>query len=180
MPAHEKIYARFLSPGTFVHEESRVPLETGTVDEALRLSSTLVERHGARPFGFMLLTMLVHEPIPDGRGGTLEVVPKELERSGMYFLGGQVLRFEEVRAQEPPESVLSRNMENNDFPIVIETVRGYRAANPFRVDDVSIDPETGKVVVRGDDPELVAYRAACRATWKQECEAWKAEHSASS
>lgn len=93
MTVHERHYVRFFSPGTFVKEESQKAIESWDVPLAVRMSQSITERHGATPFGFEFTTQLEGDPISDRRGGVLEVVPKQLASSGVYFLGGEVKKF---------------------------------------------------------------------------------------
>lgn len=168
----KQIFARYFSPGTLFSEVSDRPLETGTVEEAVAGAKKIVERYSARPYGFDLITMIVAEPIDDGHGGTMEVQPKQVARKGRFFLGGKLIRYEEAVKREGSGSIMCSNMHCNNDPIAIEILNGYRNTQIFNEEDVIVDPETGAVLRRGDEPELVKYRADKIAEWKEELEEW--------
>lgn len=153
-----KTIVTFLSPGTFVGEQSCRDIASPDPALAVEMSRKIIERYGARPYGFYFSTVLVSNPVPDGEGGTLEVVPKEVDRTGIYFIGGTIRTFDAVeRAAKPDERILLDNMRWNEFKIVVENTNSYRSVHPFGERDVIID-DKGAIVRRGDDPELVAYR----------------------
>lgn len=150
-----KHYAHYMSPGTFFHETSERELKAADVKEAAKLAATITERHAAKPFGFQLIERRVHEPIPDGEGGTMKVVPKELQRSGTYFLGGTIRTLDELeRENDPKMEILRSNMICNGWPIMLQNDNSWRA---FEERDVLLDSE-GNVVKRGNAKDLVEYR----------------------
>lgn len=155
----EKHYVTFLSPGTFMSEQTTKPIESWDPARAIALGEDVVERHDARPYGFVFETRLVSDPVPDGRGGHLRVESKLLERSGTHFLGGKLRTFDEVESlADPKEEILLSNMRSNEMSIVCEVRRGYKSTHPFGERDVVVDA-VGRIVERGDDPARVAYRA---------------------
>ena len=72
------------------------------------MADDIVERYGAKPFGFRLSTRLeTDEGVDDGRGGVLDVQPKKIAESGTYFLGGDVLTYDDfVRRDDDDEHIL--------------------------------------------------------------------------
>ena len=96
----------------------------------------------------------------------MSVQPKVVERRGRFYLGGKLLRYEE--AEEG--SILASNMRCNGYPLCIENANSYRSTHYFEERDAIVDPETGTVLRRGDDGDLVAYRAAKCAQWDAERE----------
>lgn len=152
----------FYSPGTFFAERSMRPIESRDCAKAVAMAEEIVERHGARPYGFVFETQLVADPVPDGRGGTLNVEPKKIRGSGMHFLGGRLETLDEVeKRNDPSERIKCSNMRANDSCIVCINEKTYRSTQPFTESDVIVSA-TGRIVERGDDPRHVAYRIAVR------------------
>ena len=67
----------FVSPGSFMSETSEKKISSWDVDEAVRMSKDIVERYGAKPFGFYFKS----------EGGFTKT---ETKTSHMYYLGGKV------------------------------------------------------------------------------------------
>jgi len=150
-------YVVYSSPGTFVDEETSREVAAWDVEAAAAGAADVTERHGAKPYGFQFVTVLVADPIPDGEGGTLAVEPREVARSGMHFLGGTLLTLDSIRQRaDPRDSILISNMEGNDWPVVVENNNSWRTVRPFGEEDcIVVD---GRVVRCGDEPKLVEYR----------------------
>ena len=168
MKPHRQIFAHFFSPGTLFAETTLRPLETGTLEEAVTVAKSITERYNARPYGFDLVTMLVAEPVDDGEGGKMEVPPKEVERTGRHFLGGDIVLYEEAVSEAGEGSIWATNMRGNRDPICVVITNGFKSTQVFREKDCIVDPETGAVLKRGNDPELVKYRATKIDEWNSE------------
>jgi hypothetical protein len=154
----ERHYVTFASPGTFFHETSTLPIERWDPRLAVTMAERVVERHGARPYGFKFETRLESDPVSDGRGGTLRVEPKTIRKSAFHHLGGTVETLAEVEARAlPSERVLCANMRNNHWPLIVVNTNSYRSVQPFRETDLIVDA-SGEIVERGDDPKWVAAR----------------------
>ena len=153
-------YVTFYSPGTFFAESTTKQIATRDPASATALAAEIIERHGARPYGFRFETRIVAEPISDGAGGTLRVEPKTIDESGIYFIGGK-LRFQDdiERDADPKEEVLLSNMRSNGWPIVVTGMNGYRWTQPFAEGDFLVRGD-GVIVARGDAETYVAYRKA--------------------
>lgn len=160
-----KHYVTFLSPGMLVSETTTRPIDAWDPAAAIKLGRDIIERHGARLYGFYFTTALAADPIDDGEGGTLNVQPKTVARSGAYFLGGELLKYDDVSESE---RILRDNMSDNGWSVVVENANSYRATHPFRPEDYIVDRETGEIVRRGTDPDLVAYCALMTERWKSE------------
>ena len=155
----EKHFVTFMSPGTFVSEATTKPIEAWATRKAVEIGDGIVERHGAKPYGFRFETRLCTDPVPDGRGGTLKVEQKTIATSGMHFLGGRLETLDDVdRRADPKENVLRMNMSGNETWIVCIIDRGYRSTIPFEEKDVIVNA-SGDIVERGDDAKYVGYRA---------------------
>lgn len=164
----KKHYVDFYSPGTFVSEHSRKPIDKWDSAQAVEFANGITERYGAKPYGFRFVTMLEAEPVSDGQGGTLKVQPREVARTGMFYLGGKAIRFDDV-PDDKEHSILRSNMQCNDYPVIIENTNSWRFTTWFTADDAIVDAD-GTVKVKGDDADLVAYRAAKIAEWSAERE----------
>jgi len=115
-----KHFVTFLSPGTFVNEESELPIDSWDVEKAQQMAHGITERHGATPFAFYFTTR---------------------SRSGInYFLGGEVLTLAQVKAQnDPKNSILISNMQNNGYKKVLVNRNSWKITVPFDSKDVILD-----------------------------------------
>ena len=148
----------FYSPGTFVSELSELPIDSWDTKTAVEMSKSIIERYNARPFAFVFSTVVTVDPVPDGEGGTLDVLPREVERSGYYFLGGRIESYSDVLARnDPKESILRSNMRGNGMWFVVVNDNSFRSTMPFDKKDCVVDAN-GVVVERGDSLWRVAYR----------------------
>ena len=124
----QKNFVTFLSPGTFLSEQTMKPIDRWDVDEAVKMSYTITERYGASPYGFYFVTR--------GRGED-DLDSKEISRSNTYYLGGIVETIEEVEARnDPSESILRSNMRSNGWDKIIVNTNSYRVTQPFKEGDV--------------------------------------------
>lgn len=123
----EKHFVKFFSPGIFVSETTILEIEAWDVELAIEKSKTIVERHGARPYGFSFLTKARNE---------YELDSKVVNESGMYFLGGNIYSLNAIKERnDPKDEVLIFNMEANNIPYIIENSNSYKIAFPFTDDD---------------------------------------------
>lgn len=159
-----------------------MPLETGRIKEAVQAAKKVTSRHGYTPYAFALQTRIICDPIPDGEGGVLNVEPKLVDAGiGRHYLGGQIKNYEEVVAlsDKGERCIAAINMRNNLIPFVLYK---YGQAHQFGEDDVVVCDDTGDIILRGYDPELVKYRAQKVALWEKEREEerarWEAEREA--
>lgn len=131
------------------------------------MAKNITERYNARPIGtsiagtphsFRFSTQLEADPVPDGEGGMLKVEPKEVESTGLFFIGGTLRTLDEVKKKnDPKEEILRSNMECNNMSVIIENCNSWKFTGGFSEQDCIVD-ENGNIVKRGDDPELVKYR----------------------
>jgi len=150
----------FLSPGTFVNEQTTRAIDEWDTSKAAKMAASIEERYGSKPYGFYFTTDIVSNDVDDGEGGKLKVQPKEVARSSMYFLGGELLTYEDIVARNSKdEEILRRNMLGNDYPVVIVNTNSWKVTLPFEKKDVLLD-DTGNVVVQGDAPEWMEHRRA--------------------
>lgn len=122
------------------------------------MSCSVVERHGAKPYGFRFSTCNEADPLPDGDGGTLRVEPRQTAESAMHFLGGTVSTIDDVRRRaKADEKILLSNMECNNWAVIVENNNSWRFTTVFCEQDCIVDG-AGEVVRRGCDADLVAAR----------------------
>lgn len=154
-----KHQVRFYSPGTLFSESSTYDIESWDTAKAVELSEKVVERYGAKPYGFTFETLLVAEDVPDGEGGTLRVESKRVAQSGVHFLGGKLETYDDVVARnDDKESILRSNMRCNEMWIVCINTNSWRSTMPFSDEDCIVDAR-GVIIERGDDPKYRAYRS---------------------
>jgi hypothetical protein len=126
-----KHFVTFLSPGTFVNEESELPIDSWDVEKAQQMAHGITERHGATPFAFYFTTRSRSDQELDSR---------EVERGINYFLGGEVLTLAQVKAQnDPKNSILISNMQNNGYKKVLVNRNSWKITVPFDSKDVILD-----------------------------------------
>jgi hypothetical protein len=169
MTVREEKYVTFMSPGSFFAETTTKVIDAHDPRRAVVMAKDIVERYGARPFGFRFETCLVADPLSDGRGGQLDVEPKTIFTSGTYFLGGRLETYDDVaKRADPKEQILLSNMRNNGWEIMCITENGYRSTQPFTKDDFVVDQKTGTILRRGSDYE--GYRLEVRQRLRHEFE----------
>lgn len=127
MEAH---FVTFYSPGTFVAETTRKPIDSWDVDLAVAMLTDIVERHDARPYGFQFSTR--------GRGPD-DLDSKEIRKSAMHYVGGKVETIDDVcQRGDPTETVLLGNMECNGWQRIWTSTHGWKWTQPLRDDDIVI------------------------------------------
>ena len=122
----KKHYVRFLSPGTFVAEQTTKEISSWNVEKAISMSKEIIERHGARPYAFQFTTetksIFGHHS-------------KEVASSGYFYINGVVKTLEEIEAENDPENrILISNMRNNGWDKVVTTYSPYKWVQIFRED----------------------------------------------
>jgi hypothetical protein len=126
----EKHFVTFYSPGTFVSEMTVEPVDSWDVEEATSKARHIIERYGARPYGFRFTT----------RRNDGELDSKEVRRSGMYFLGGEVLTLQQVKDRnDPADRILISNMECNGYEKVVENRNSWKATIPLNEGDTVLE-----------------------------------------
>lgn len=136
-----QLFCTYYSPGTLFLEESRFEVETmdNLAACAVRAKEGVKERHGAKPFAFRFT---------DGNGKSL---------SGLYYLTGKVIRRDDV-PDDKEHSIMRSNMDDPEQCVVVENTNSYKHVSHFSEEDVVLDWD-GNIIQRGDDPDLVTYRA---------------------
>lgn len=121
-------FVTFYSPGTFVSEDTTKPIAKWDVATVKRMARKITERYGATPYGFQFSTRQRREDELDSR---------EVNRSGMYYLGGTVETLAEVeRRATKDDDILLSNMRINKYDRIITNTNSYRITLPLRKEDV--------------------------------------------
>lgn len=126
----KKHFVEFLSPGTFVAECTEKEVPSWDVDLAVAMMADIQERHGARPYGFRFTTR--------GRGPD-DLDSKQIAKSPMYYVGGEVETLEDVlERNDPGEAILRSNMTGNGYKRIWTSTKGWKWTQPLNDDDVVI------------------------------------------
>jgi len=129
----EKHFVQFFSPGTFVSEQSEFEVSTFDKVQAVEKAREIVERHGARPYGFRFVTKTRGEDDLDSHVSYY---------SGMHYLGGSIYSLAEIKARnDPKDSILISNMEMNGIARVIENNNSWRFTGEFKDGDQLLSVE---------------------------------------
>ena len=137
-----KHFVTFYSPGSFMAETTTREVSEWSTHEAMKLAASVKERYNAIPYGFKFDTRIVHDPTPDGEGGTIKVESKVVDTSGMYFINGLVQTVEDIEAlNDPSNSILISNMRCNGYDKVVTTKNGYRWTQPLNEKDCVVDSD---------------------------------------
>ena len=120
--SNQKHFVTFYSPGSFVSESTSKEIDTWSVDLAVRMAKDIKERHGAVPYGFRFKTM-------ESDGWS----PKTVKESGMYYLGGKLLKLIDI-PDTKENSILRDNMRFNNYEWVIENTNSWKVTLPFYKD----------------------------------------------
>lgn len=118
----QKHFVTFYSPGSFVSESTSKEIDAWSVDLAVRMAKDIKERHGATPYGFNFKTR-------ESDGWS----PKTVKESGMYYLGGKLLRLIDI-PDTKENSILRDNMRFNNYDYVIENTNSWKITLPFYKD----------------------------------------------
>jgi hypothetical protein len=151
MKTREQHYVIFHSPGTFFDETSSREIDSWDTKKAVELREQILERHGARPYGFRFLTNLEADPVKDEDGNEMEIKPKKVKDSPMHFLGGRVETYKEIAERNlDSEEVLRSNMLINKWWTVITNTNSYRTTRQFDGEDVVVDAK-GDIIDRASN-----------------------------
>lgn len=128
----QKHFVTFLSPGTFVAEDSTLPIDSWDVKAAAKMAAGVEERYKAVPYAFYFTTRT---------RGENDLDSKVSKRSPNYYLPHcKVETLAEVKKRnDPKERILVSNMEGNGYKKVVMTTRGWKWTQPFGDDDVLLE-----------------------------------------
>lgn len=126
----KKHFVEFYSPGTFVSEVTEKEIDSWDTAKAIEMSKNIIERHGAKPYGFQFITR--------SRGDD-DLDSKQIDASNMYYLGARVMTLDDVKREMPEKEILIHNMEFNKIEKVIVNDNSYRSVFPLNEDDVILE-----------------------------------------
>jgi len=131
----KKHFVTFLSPGTFVAEQTTKEIDFWNTAKAIEMSKEIKERYGAVPYGFRFSTRARKE-------GNLD--SKVVKESGVYYLGGKVMALKDIQKRnDPSDEILISNMKCNGWDRVIVNDNSWRWTQPFGREDVLISDGRG-------------------------------------
>lgn len=130
----EKHFVTFLSPGTFVAEDSTKPIDSWDVTKAQKMGKSVEERYGAIPYAFYFTTR---------KRGKDDLDSKVAKRSSTYYLPHcKVETLADVKMRnDPKESILRQNMECNGWNRIVTTTKGWKWTQPLEKNDVLLEAE---------------------------------------
>ena len=121
-------YVTFYSPGTFFNEEFTKEIDSWDVQEAIKMSKEITERHNSTPYGFQFITR--------GREDS-DIDSHLITKSNMYYLGGTILTLADVKAKnDPADKILISNMEGNNWDRIIVNNNSWKHTAVFRDEDI--------------------------------------------
>lgn len=124
-------FVEFFSPGTFVSETTRKPIDARSVDLACLMAREIKERHGTTPYGFRFVA---RERAED------ELDAHDTDRSGFYYLGGVVETLAEVKARATDKDrILIQNMECNGWKRIVTNTNSWTITQPLMDMDVVLE-----------------------------------------
>jgi len=127
----KKHFVTFFSPGTFLSEETTKHIDSWDITQAINMVSSIKERCGATPYGFQFSTRKRKDD---------ELDSYTTKKSGMYFLGGEILTLNTIKKLNNPEDkILISNMESNRFDKVIINTNSWKITLPFTKKDVLLN-----------------------------------------
>lgn len=127
----EKHFVSFLSPGSFVSEETVKEIDNWDVEKAKEMARSINERYGATPYGFRFQTR---------SRGPDDLDSKITKTSPIYYLGGRVRTLAEVLADDlPDERILRSNMVNNNIASVVENTNSWKFTAELNEGDVVLE-----------------------------------------
>lgn len=123
-------FVTFYSPGTFVSEETILPIEKWDIDIAVYMSKSIKERYGAKPYGFQFSTRERKKH---------ELDSHVTKTSNMYYLGGEVFTLEQVKRRFPNDRILISNMEANGIDKIIVNTNSWKWTATLRKADIILN-----------------------------------------
>ena len=126
----KKHFVTFLSPGTFVHENTTKPISSWDAAKAKKMAKGISERYAATPFGFYFTTRSRKSKDLDSQ------VTAE---SGIYYLGGKVETLAQVKKRATKDDhILILNMEVNHWNKIITNTNSWKITQPLRKNDIVV------------------------------------------
>jgi hypothetical protein len=129
-----KHFVTFLSPGSFVAENTTKAIDSWDVPAAQAMAETINERHNAVPYAFFFTTRT---------RGPDDLDSEVTAASPTYYIHCKIETLEEIEARnDPAERILRDNMRCNGYTKVVVTTRGWRWTQYLRDGDVVLREES--------------------------------------
>ena len=144
----KKHFVTFYSPGMLFSEKDSKPIEKWDIKTAIEISKKIIQRHGAKPYAFRFETQIVANDI-EIDGEKLEVKPKTVRQSGLYWLTGKVLTLKDI-SDDDENRILKSNMKCNGYKAVVENNNSYKFTYYFDKEDIIID-WNGNIIDKGEN-----------------------------
>ena len=155
----------FYSPGTFFSESNSAKFESLDFLEICKKAKEIKQRYGASPYGFIWEKIEELVNVPKVEGFEIKATPKVLDKSkGTVFITGTVIYSKDLNDRE--DSILRSNLESNNDGVGVINTNSYKFHSGFGEDDSIIDWD-GKLILAGNDPDLVKYRKDLRKERKE-------------
>lgn len=123
----KKHFVKFFFPGMIVAEGTTKPIESWDVDKAVEMSKDIKEPYNALPYGFCFVTRERQDNELDSR---------EVARSGVYFLGGEVFTIEDIEQRnDPGDKILLSNMKSDGWDRIVVNTNSYKLRKALREND---------------------------------------------
>lgn len=127
----EQHFVRFYSPGTLVAEQTQKTIDSWDIEKAKQIAKDITERYGAKPYGFCFVTRQRDDD---------ELDSKEVKKSGMYYLGGEIVTLEDLkRKNDPDDKILISNMEYNDWNEIVRNQNSWSWTQPLKEGDTVLN-----------------------------------------
>lgn len=123
----KKDFVTFYWPGAIVAETSESPIDSWNVEEAINMA----RKNKTLPYGFIFTTRERNENDLDSH---------ESKKSGIYYLGGDVLTLKDVKSRNnPDDKILISNMECNHWDKIVVNTNSWTWTQPLKKDDIVLD-----------------------------------------
>lgn len=126
----QKHFVTFKSPGMATAEQTTKEIDAWDTLKAVEMAYDILERHGAKPYGFHFSTRA---------RSAQELDSKTIAKSGTYFMGGKITTLQEVIADPINNEILIANMKGNHWDQVVTVTKGYEWTSPILKDDAVLD-----------------------------------------
>lgn len=155
----------YYSPGTFFSESSSYKFTEFNLWKFCQKAKEISERYDAKPYGFNFQKLEIPVDLPKTEGFKVTVEPKILEKSGTFYITGDVIFSENLIGKD--EQILKSNLESNNNGVGIVNNNSFKFRGAFEKDDNIVNWD-GLIIRRGNDKDLVAYRKKIREKKRKE------------
>ena len=134
-----KHFVTFYSPGTIMTETTERSIDTWNITKAMALAKSILERHGAWPYGFRFTTRA---------RTTKKLDSKVVNTSACHFINCRLRTRAQVDKDNlPDEEILRANLHQNKITHIAQTIMGWRSSLPLRPGDTIWNADGTKAFV---------------------------------